>query len=116
MNRHILWGGTLALVAIAARALRPAPLLAATITAITPGQPPTASVALRYGVGALPARVIVDVADRSGNGGSATIDGQQMLLEIPIVGAIREGCRVTTTTTYRILGRLYTVVHEFSAT
>ena len=116
MKRLLLWCGGLALIGgVAIRWLRPARITSAQVTAITPGDPPTASVTLAYGAGALPARMIVDVADAVGGGGSATVDGDQMFLDIPLIGAPSRDYRVTTTATYRVLGRPFTIVHEFIA-
>jgi hypothetical protein len=115
MKRLLLWCGGLALLAwVVARGVRPARLTSAKVTAITPGGPPTASVALTYGAGVIPARVIVDVADEAGSGGSATVDGEQMFLDVPLTGAPSGSYRVTTTATYRLLGRPLTVVREFT--
>jgi hypothetical protein len=65
-------------------------------------------------MGALPARVIVDVVDDAGGGGSATVDGEQQFLEVPLIGLPSRDYRVTATITYRLLGRLFTVVREFA--
>jgi hypothetical protein len=103
------------LAGAAAQWLRPAGLTSARVTAITPGAPPTASVALTYSVGALPARLIVDVADGAGGGGSATIDGDQLFLDIPLIGTPSREYHIKATATYRVLGRSFTVVREFTS-
>ena len=116
MKRVLLWcGGLVMLGWVAARWLRPAQITSAKVTAITPGAPPTASVALAFSAGALPLRMIVDVADTAGGGGSATVDGDQLFLDIPLIGTPARDYRVTTTATYRVLGRPHTVVRQFSA-
>lgn len=116
MKRLLLWCGGFALLAGAlARWMRPARLTSARVTAIMQGVPPTANVALTYGAGATPARVIVDVVDAAGEGGSATVEGDRIFLDVPLSGAPSGSYRVTTTATYRVLGRLHTVVREFSA-
>src|SRR5262245_10163886 len=98
MKRRLLWSaGLAALAGAVALALRPARLLAAKVTAITPGSPPVANVMLAYGPGLAPASVIVDVLERDGNGGSATIDGTQLFLEIPLSGALSSSYSVTAT-------------------
>jgi hypothetical protein len=115
MKRLFLWCGGLALLAgLVARWVRSAQLTSARVTTITPGAPPSANVALTYGTGAMPARMIVDVADAVGGGGSATVDGDQMFLDIPLTGAPSRNYRVTVTATYQVLGRLHTVVREFT--
>jgi hypothetical protein len=86
----------------------------ARVTAITPGAPPAASVVLTYGIGAMPARLIVDVADDAGSSGSATVDGDQLFVDIPLIGTPSREYRVTATATYRVLGRPFTVVREFA--
>jgi hypothetical protein len=116
MRQRLLWiSGLAALLGAAALAFRPARLLGARVTAVTPGSPPVASVALAYGPGLAPSSVIVDVLDSDGNGGSATIGGAQLFLEIPLSGALRSRRRVTATATYLLLGRPLTVVREFAA-
>jgi hypothetical protein len=116
MKRPLLWGAGLALLAGAiARWARPARLTMASVTAVTPGAPPTASVVLNYTIGAMPARVIVDVAGDGGDGGSATVDGAQQLLEVPLTGIPSRNYRVTVTASYRVLGRLFTTVRDFTA-
>jgi hypothetical protein len=72
-------------------------------------------VALTYGAGTLPALTIVDLAGAAGCGGSATIDGDQMFLDIPLIGAPSHNYCVTVTATYRVLGRPFTIVREFTA-
>ena len=103
------------LAGAAARWLRPAPLTMARVTAITAGDPPTANVALTYGSGAMPARLIVDLADGAKSAGSATVDGAQLFLEVPLIGAPSREYRVTATATYRVLGRMFTVSREFAS-
>jgi hypothetical protein len=115
MKRLFLWCSGLALLAgVAARWIWPARLALARVTAITPGTPPRASVALTYSTGAMPARVIVDIVDDAGGGGSATVEGDQLFLEVPLIGLPSRDYRVTVTATYRLLGRLFTVVHKFT--
>jgi hypothetical protein len=116
MKRRFFWSAGLALLAgAAAMAFRPARLIVARVTAITPGSPPLASIALAYGPGLAPASLIVDVLDRGGNGGSATIAGAQLFLELPLSGPLTTDHRITTTATYLLLGRPLTVVREFAA-
>jgi len=110
MKRLFFWGGALALLAAVARLSLPARLLDARVTSVVPGHPAYANVVLRYGSGAIPTCVIVDVAERDGSGGSATVEGRDMFLEVPVVGDVRAGCQVTTTATYQVFGWPYTVV------
>jgi len=115
-KRYFFWGSALALLASGlVRWLRPAFLLGAKVTAVTPGDPPIASIALTYGAGLAPASVIVDLRNRDGSGGSATVEGRQMFLEVPLIGATDADYRITTTATYRVLGRPRTVLREFPA-
>jgi hypothetical protein len=114
-TKHYLFlGGVLALIGGAVARLRPALLLAANVTAMTLDSPPTASVALRYGSGSPPVTLIVDVYDQRGNGGSATLPGDRLFLEVPIIGAFGGTYRLTTTATYRLFGGLWTSVREFT--
>ena len=116
MKRTLLWSAGLALLAgVIVRWVRPAPLTSARVTAITPSSQPMANVVLTYELGAMPEWVIVDVADQAGHGGSATVDGDQMFLEVPLIGALAGSYRITTTASYRVLGRPLTVVREFAA-
>lgn len=111
-KRYLVWGGALAMLGAAAIA-RPARLVSARLSALTPGAPPTANITLVYGSGALPVSVIVDVYDRNGGGGSATIPGAQLFVEIPISGNLAGDYRLTVTATYRLMGRPWTRVREF---
>jgi hypothetical protein len=114
LKSKITWGGGLALLAgAAALAFRPARLIAARVTAITPASPPFASVVLTYGPGLAPTSVIVDVLDRDGNSGSATVAGTQLFVEIPLSGTLSDHHRVVATSTYRLLGMPLTLVREF---
>lgn len=110
---YLFWGSLLALLSGAIALARPARLLAARVTAVTPGDPPTASVGLTYGRGVPPATLIVDVYGSDGSGGSATIDGRQLFAEVPIAGTLSGEYHVTTTAAYRVLGVLRTSVREF---
>ena len=97
------------------RFARPARLLSARVTAITPGDPAIASVVLHYSAGMLPARLIVDLAARDGSGGSATVDGDQVLLEVPIDSPTADQYSVAITASYRVFGTTRTVVRKFAA-
>jgi hypothetical protein len=95
--------------------VRPARLLSARVTAVTRGDPAIASVALQYGVGMLPARLIVDLAARDGSRGSATVDGDQVLLEVPVESSSTGQYSVAITASYRVFGTTRTVVRTFAA-
>jgi hypothetical protein len=60
--------------------------VAARITAITPGVPPIAYIALQYSAGRRPATVIVDIIGAAGRLGSATVNGRRLLVETPLAG------------------------------
>jgi hypothetical protein len=62
----------------------------------------------------LPSSVVVDVLDRAGHGGSATIAGTQLFLELPLIGALGSDHHVTATATYRLLGMPLTFVDQFA--
>lgn len=85
--RPLAVGSALALAAmISASQLRRSSLHDARLTAVTPGDPPIAHVALDYGPGSRPQAVIVDVFCAEGSG-SATIDGIGRFLEIPLISS-----------------------------
>ncbi len=114
LKHYFLWGAAIGILAgLLAYVVRPARLRSASVTAVAPGTPPVASIALRYDHGLPPISVIVDVQGRSGNGGSTTIDGLQRFVEIPIAGPPDNSYRVTATATYQLLGRLWTRISEF---
>lgn len=114
-TKHYLFlGGIVALLGGAIARLRPALVLTAKVTALTFDTPPTASVVLRYASGSMPISLIIDVYDRDGNGGSATIPGDQLFIEVPVIGAFGGSYRLTTTATYRLLGQPWTSVREFT--
>jgi hypothetical protein len=114
LKHYFIRGAALGiLTGVLAYFTRPARLRSASVTAVAPGTPPVASVALRYGHGLPPISVIVDIQGRGGNGGSATIDGLQRFVEIPIAGPPDDSYHVTATATYQLLGRLWTHITEF---
>jgi hypothetical protein len=115
MKRLFVWGGALALLGVIVRQAIPARLLDARVTSMSPGHPPIANVVLRYGAGADPSYVIVDVVGPNGSCSSATVEGRRLFLEVPLVAALSAGCQVDTTATYRVLGWPYTVVRRFPA-
>lgn len=114
MKRSFFWSILLVFLGGLALQTRPARLRSARVTAVTPGTPPIASVALTYGSGTAPVSVIVDVRGRDGNGGSATIDGQQRFVELPLVRAPQSGYAVVATAFYRVFGMLWVSTREFT--
>lgn len=110
----LLGGGVVALLGGAALLARPAALRGARVADIQPLVPVRARIELSYGSGARPVSVIVDLSAPSG-GGSATVSGDQDSFELPVIGSLDGACRVVTTATYRVAGRLHTRVREFEA-
>jgi|HigsolmetaAR201D_1030396.scaffolds.fasta_scaffold04384_8 hypothetical protein len=111
----ILWyTGAVCFLGAALWAIRPARLIHANVSTITPGEPPIANVVLTYGSGALPISVVVDVVDQTGHGGSATVAGTQAFLEIPLNGTPSDTYRVTATVTYQLLGMPLTIINTFA--
>lgn len=102
---YVAWVAALACLALIARRARPARLRSAQVTAVLPGDPPVASVALAYGGGLPPISAIIDVRGRAG-GGSATVEGQQRFVELPLAGPPEPAYDVSVTTYYRVLGAL----------
>lgn len=106
MQTRLLWfGGALALCGVALWRAQPAPLRSVGLVAVQSGNPARARLALKYGAGTRPSSVILDVAGPQG-AGSATVAGDETLVEVPISGAVEPGCRITATAGYRVLGRL----------
>jgi hypothetical protein len=115
IRRYFLWGAALGLLSGAlALLMRPARLEAARVTGVQSSDPPVANVSVRYGSGTPPESVIVDLYSNAGAAGSATIDGRQQTVEVPIAGAPGHIYRVTTTASYRLFGVLRTSVREFN--
>ena len=114
MRRFLFWGFLLALLGRVLMLVRPARLREAKVMAITPGDPPTASVGLRYGRGAAPVCVIVDVRGRAGGGGSVTIPGEQIFVDVPIAGILGDDYSLTATATYQIAGVFWHSVRAFT--
>lgn len=106
--------GALVLLGVVARRVRPARLRDAGLISVTPGTPPVARLALEYGPGARPVSVIVDIEGANGRG-SATVNGTERLVEVPLVGAAGGEYRIVVTPSYRILGRAYTTADVFRA-
>jgi hypothetical protein len=59
--------------------------------------------------------MIVDLESRDSGGWSATVDGDQVLLEVPLAAPIAAKYNVTVTATYRVLGKSRTVISIFAA-
>lgn len=99
MNRWKLLALGLLGAALGAAAWRMRPIApaAAQVTALAPGAPPVAHVALAYGPGMLPVHVVIDLIDREGRVvGSLTAPGGRLLLEAPVnAGAGELRARVT---------------------
>src|SRR5437867_1005245 len=114
-RRYFLLGGVVGMgCGLLALLVRPARLRAARVTAVIGGAAPLAGVALTYGQGVPPLSVIVDVRGSAGGAGSATVDGRQQYVEVPIAGALGDICVVTATASYRVLGALRVSVREFA--
>lgn len=91
---------------------RPARLLSARVTALSAGEVPLASVALAYSPGTRPVSVIIDVEGQQSTG-SATIDGEQLFVTIPLIGRARDGYHIRATVAHRMLGRVRINTQEF---
>ncbi|HEU5014233.1 MAG TPA: hypothetical protein VFT66_17045 [Roseiflexaceae bacterium] len=116
MQKQFFWlGGALALLGAAVWRGRPAPMLRVHMVARMPGSPPVARLTLKYGTGARPQSVILDVEGPDG-AGSATIGGSQEFVDVPIIGELNSQPRITATAAYRVLGRLRERVDVFQNT
>lgn len=82
--------------------IRPAQIMAASVTAITPGSPVRVQVALQYSQGQRPLSVVVQVAGQ-GCQGSTTIPGRSLRVEVPLDGSPSPDLAVTTIACYRHL-------------
>lgn len=113
MRTRLFWlAGVAALLGAAVWRGRPAPLLHVRMVARMPGSPPVARLALAYGTGMRPQSVILDVEGPHG-AGSATVGGNQELVDVPIMGELDGQPRITATAAYRVLGRLREQVDVF---
>ena len=113
IRKNILVLGALLTVVVGAIArLHPAKISSAKVTSVSPSNPPIANIALLYNTGARPVSVIVDIFLEHGCG-SATIGGDQLFVDIPLVRSPSIHRHLVTTATYNMLGKWYTVVQEF---
>jgi hypothetical protein len=114
MNRlqWIALGTTLAAIGVAAIAARPARLATLRVSAITPGSPPIAHVALTYQPGTRPVSLIIDITNHSGSG-SITLSGQTFYCAVPLSTIHTEQQQIATTAYYRTIGRTVCIVQQF---
>jgi hypothetical protein len=115
MQKQFFWLGGAVLLGVAVWRGRPAPMLRVHMVARMPGSPPVARLTLKYGTGARPQSVILDVEGPDG-AGSATIGGSQEFVDVPIIGELDSQPRITATAAYRVLGRLRERVDVFQNT
>ncbi len=118
VRRNLLLGGIgLALAgAVWTILLRPAALRQLRLTQVSAGTPHYASLVWRYGLGARPQSVILDITAGNGASGSATVDGETFNAEIPLSMGFSGPYTLSTTATYRILGVLHNSVELRSGT
>ncbi|HMO59803.1 MAG TPA: hypothetical protein PKA05_15535 [Roseiflexaceae bacterium] len=95
MLQKILFGG---LLAVGVMLVRRRANVQADVTAVTPGSPAVAHVALHYGLGRLPASLVIDVGSAAGRLGSATVEGGRRLIDIPLNGWKEEALTVSVET------------------
>ncbi len=91
---------------------RPVGIQYARVTAVSPGSPPVAHVAVSYAAGARPVSTIVHVQSADCTG-SATIAGITMYVDIPLIGIPSSPLVVDTTAIYRSFGRTLIVEQRF---
>ena len=84
----------------------------ARVTAISPGDPPIAHVAVSYAPGARPVSLVVNILGASCTG-SVTITGITMFADIPLIGAPVARLTIGTTAIYRSFGRMLSVEQRF---
>lgn len=92
---------------------RPAPVRSARVQRFNATTPTFAELALEWGSGARPQRVIVDVESGAARG-SATVSGTQVFVSVPLHGRPADTYRISTTAYYRTLGKLHTATTIFA--
>jgi hypothetical protein len=114
MNRlqWIALGTTLTAIGVAAIAARPARLATLRVSAITPGSPPIAHVALTYQPGTRPSSLVIDITNDSGSG-SITMNGQTLYCAVPLSTIRTEQQLIATTAYYRTIGSTVCIVQQF---
>ena len=110
--RRFAWAAIAGLLAVLGWQSRPVALHDARVTAVTPGNPPLAHVAILYASGARPVSTIISVESATCTG-SATIAGITMYVDIPLVGTPTTPLVVTTHAVYRSFGRTFTIEQRF---
>ncbi|MDZ4721432.1 MAG: hypothetical protein SH847_23465 [Roseiflexaceae bacterium] len=105
MNRlqRIALGATAVAIGLAAISTRTARLASVRITAIRPGTPSMAHIALTYSPGMRPVSVVIDITTESGSG-SVTLDGLTLYCDIPLSASGSGPQQIATTAFYRSIG------------
>ena len=111
--RRLAIGISVAIIAWAVRQSRPAQLIDARVTAITPGSTTIAHLALIYGPGMRPISIIIDVTGADCTG-SITLDGVTLYADIPLIGTANGPLRVATTITQQRYGIVSRQTQQFS--
>ena len=108
----LLAAGLLLGLAAAAWSQRPGRVRNATLTQVEGSLPPRVEVLLDYTGGTRPASVIVDIRSPRGTG-SATTDGDDDLVVVPLTDVLGEAHTIEITTSSRVFGRLRTDRRSF---
>jgi hypothetical protein len=108
----IALGTTLTAIGVAAIAARPARLATLRVSAITPGSPPIAHVALTYQPGSRPVSLIIDITNARGSG-SITLNGQVLYCAVPLSTIRTEQQFIATTAYYRTIGNTVCIEQQF---
>jgi hypothetical protein len=91
---------------------RPARLISARVSAISPGNPPIAHLNVNYAAGTLPVSMIAELGNPTA-GGSVTLDGVTRYADIPLYGQPTQTFVVHTTAIYRRLGHTISIQRSF---
>lgn len=91
---------------------RPARLERVQITAITPGDPPVAHLAIAYGPGARPICTIIEIQSPHATG-SATVNGITLFAAIPLDGSPDGPFAIQATGYYRAYGFTQEIRRQF---
>jgi hypothetical protein len=110
-TRRWMWYGAIAAAWLWALrvTMLPATVRGARVTGVDGSGPYYVELAWRYGLGARPQSVIVDL-ETGEAAGSFTTDGEALEGEIPVGVPPRGAYRLTLSATYRLLGFAHTVI------
>lgn len=110
----ILSAALLVFIAVAVLMRRTARVHGARVVHVEDGHVPVAEVALTYSAGPRPMSVIVDLRGAGGSS-SATVEGDEDMVQIPLAGPLGERYTIDVTASSRIMGRTVARQRSFAA-